>query len=111
MSLQALVNRTLQHATSLLKGLLLKDGALSESTSLSAYKDDFRNRQPGYSFVKASGLGADAGLFCLRQAVQGNASPGKPLLDAFDEVPEFNMDAAGSILKLTTSSPSSWRCS
>ncbi|SOV04963.1 uncharacterized protein UDID_17805 [Ustilago sp. UG-2017a] len=67
--LDTLVQGTLDRATSLLEQLLLKDGALSKQVDLSMYKDHFRNREPGYSFVAATQQ--DAGTFCLCQALKG----------------------------------------
>ncbi|SOV02683.1 uncharacterized protein UDID_18000 [Ustilago sp. UG-2017a] len=89
--LDTLVQGTLDRATSLLEQLLLKDGALSKQVDLSMYKDHFRNREPGYSFVAATQQ--DAGTFCLCQALKGFPQH-QPLLDTCSAEPEFDTAAA-----------------
>ncbi|KAJ1039538.1 hypothetical protein NDA10_006775 [Ustilago hordei] len=95
--LHTLVQGTLDHATSLLEQLLLKDGALSEHVDLSTYKDHFCNREPGYSFVTVTKQ--DTGTFCLRQALKGFPQH-QPLLDTCSAEPEFDMAAAHAYFAL-----------
>ncbi|KAJ1573611.1 hypothetical protein NDA11_007808 [Ustilago hordei] len=95
--LHTLVQGTLDHATSLLEQLLLKDGALSKHVDLSTYKDHFCNREPGYSFVTATKQ--DTGTFCLHQALKGFPQH-QPLLDTCSAEPEFDMAAAHAYFAL-----------
>ena len=96
-SLQALVRGTLDHATSMLEQLLLKDGTLSTQVDLSTYQDNFCNHKPGYNFVAASE--SETGTFCLCQAIKGFPQH-QPLLDVCSTEPEFDTDAAHAYFAL-----------